>query len=150
MSTGNADVGALAGMGAHVSRQVAGRREGMSTGDAYVGALAGMGAHVRFQGVGFREGVATCCAWVGAVASMGAHVTREVALRQTRLPADRALDKVDLLPRPALASFARHRAFASRIFATRLFPSPLAPDHRQVRLAPDCLGRICNFQFWSK
>ena len=36
----------VAGMGAHVFPQGAGVREGMSTGDADVGAVAGMGAHV--------------------------------------------------------------------------------------------------------
>ena len=39
-------------MGTHVLRQVAGLREGMTTGGADVGAVAGMGAHVSRQVAG--------------------------------------------------------------------------------------------------
>ena len=55
-------------MCAHVSRQVAGPREGLAAGDADIGAVAGMGAHVSRQGVGPREGLAAGGADVGAVA----------------------------------------------------------------------------------
>ena len=49
LAAGGADVGAVAGMGAHVYRQVGRLREGLAAGGAGVGALAGMDAHVCRQ-----------------------------------------------------------------------------------------------------
>ena len=45
-------------MGAHVCRQVAGRRGGLAAGGAWVGAVAGMGPHVSREVSGFRAGLA--------------------------------------------------------------------------------------------
>ena len=59
-AAGDAGVGTLAKMGAHVSCQAAGLREGLTAGGADVGAVARMGAHVLRQAAGLREGLAAC------------------------------------------------------------------------------------------
>ena len=56
--TGGADIGAVAGMDAHVCGQVDGCREGVAAGGADVGAVAGMGAHVCRQAAGRRASLA--------------------------------------------------------------------------------------------
>jgi len=115
-----------------VYRQAAGLREGSAAGGAGVGAVAGMGAHVLRQVAGRRECVAAGGAGVGAVAGMGAHVYRQVAGLRAGLAADGAL-KEELTPRPTPPPLARGSRAHTRFLISRLLPSPLAPEHRQIR-----------------
>ena len=62
-----------------VPRQAAGFREGLATGGAGVGAVTGMGALVSLQVARHPEVPAAGGAGVGAFAGMSAHVYRQVA-----------------------------------------------------------------------
>ena len=117
-----------------VLRQVAGLREGLSTGDAGVGAAAGMDSLVHRQAAGRGEGLSAGGAFVGAVAGVGAHVPRPVAGLRAGLAADRALDKVDLVPRCTAPPLARRSRASTLSFVSRLFPAPLACAHRATTL----------------
>jgi len=60
-----------------VPRQAIRPREGLAASGACVGAVARMGAFVSRQVAGLREGLAACGAGVGAIAGMDAHVCRQ-------------------------------------------------------------------------
>ena len=112
--------------------QVAGPRKGHATGGADVGPVAGMGAHVYRQIAGAREGLTAGGAWVGAVAGVGAHVCHQAVGPRACLAAGGALgDELASLPIP-LPFAGCSRAF-TRFFTRRHFPLPLAPNHREIR-----------------
>jgi len=105
-----------------------------------------MGAHVSGQAAGVREGHAAGGAGVGAFAVMGALVSRQVAGLREGLSACGAL-KDELAPRPTLPPLARPSMAATRSVSRRPFPAPLASDHRRVnrhvlRLAECVSGQI--------
>ena len=112
-----------------VPLQGAGVREGLSAGGAYVGAVAGMGAHVSRQAAVLREGLAAGGAGVGAFAGMGAHVFRQIAGRGAGLAAHGALNEVELAPRPAPPPLARLSRASTRPFAIGIVMPPLEPGH---------------------
>jgi hypothetical protein len=81
-------------------------RESLATKGAGVGAVAGMGAHVTCQVAGLRKGVSESGAGVGTVARMDSYMNRQAAWRTASLSADCALQNVNRvlrLARPPLA-----------------------------------------------
>ena len=72
-------------MRAHVSREVAGLREGPAAREALVGPFVVARAYVHRQVVGRRSGLAAGEALAGLLAGVRAHVLREVAGLRTDL-----------------------------------------------------------------
>ena len=129
LTAGCAGVGAVAGMGAHVYCQVARVREGLTASSADVGAVAGMGAHVLCQASVLRECHTAGGTGAGAFACMGAHVSRQVAGLRDGLPAHGALENgLDRRPAPTLLALPIK---ASAAFTARrlIFPPTLVSDH---------------------
>ena len=78
-------VGSVAGMGARVSRQAAGLREGVATCCKYVGTVADVHAKVCRQVASFRKGLPVVCQGLGRSHTPGAYVYRQIVRNRALL-----------------------------------------------------------------